>query len=455
MSGGQQILRISQALEKQLVKKTYNLSTSFVKEFNNRSGFVPFENQDASLRGCALIDHHVEPPIRIVSYDTQIFDHSYIKRSIDDALSYRQQLSKNGLLDISKNAAYRLINETGDGLPGLAVDVFGDYIQMTTHTEHWCNYLNYIGDYIMKEMGLKGAYWKAKFKHKQSFAKHYMGERVGYDSQGVSELRVEENGMKVIIDLEDVISTGLFMDQRDNRKYLATLFKERPSGTILNTFAHTSTFSLLPSLLCRNISTYNIDTSPKYLNIAKKNFEINGLNPDKHRFVEKDVFGRLEELPHKSLNFDVIVLDPPTLARGPKFGVFTTKNRYRDLLDLAIPCLKKGGFIVSFVNTRLLKEDSWLRQLGVVDHMADQQQQQQQQVNKNKESLSSSIAEEEEEDLNLLQEYKDLNIKEAKFSAASKMNGNDLNRYNHWNNHQILDSNLVMNVLVNISKELY
>eukprot|EP01133_Synstelium_polycarpum_P006271 gene6271-7276_t len=412
------ILKVGQALEKQLRKQTYNLSSSFLKEFNNRSGFIPFSAAPSKeypsstpLQGCALIDTTIEPPIRILSYDHPTFDQSYIKHSIKDALEYREKMSKLGKLDISGKAAYRLINEGGDGLPGLTVDVFGDYLQITTHSEYWCPHLNYITDYIMAETGKKGVYWKAKFKHKTPFAKHYKGDKVTRSSNGMSDLVVQENGMLVSIDLEDVISTGLFMDQRANRQYITSLFANRSSGTILNTFAHTCTFSLAPAINGTKISTYNIDTSARYLNIATHNFKLNDVPLNHHQFVEKDVFGKLADMKDKSLKFDVIVLDPPTLARGPSFGVFTTKNRYRDLLELAIPKLSDGGFIVSFVNTRQLREDAWLRQLGVEDHLEGV-------VSTSGGRQDEEISEEEAE---AIKAVKSLNIAEAKFSSATKI----------------------------------
>ncbi|EFA77117.1 hypothetical protein PPL_09870 [Heterostelium album PN500] len=421
------VLKVAAALEHQLQKKTYNLSSTFLKDFNSRTGFVPFNNAK-DLSGIALVDTTMDPPIRILSYEHQDFDQSYLRmifikhhyhhiififrHSIDDAIRYREEMSKLGKLDISKNAAYRLINETGDGLPGLIAEVFGDYLQITTHSEFWSNHINFVSEYLLKQTGKKGVYWKTKFKSGHPVCKHYMGDAVKR-KDGFFDLVVEENGMKVQIDLNDIASTGLFLDQRSNRQYVKSLFDGRDSGSILNTFSHTCSFSLIPALHGTKISSYNIDNSRQYHKIAKKNFELNDVDVNFHRFIEKDVFSKLLEMKNKSLGFDVIILDPPTMARGYKFGVFTTKNRYRELLDMALPLLNEGGYVVSFVNTRQVREEQWLRQLGVEDYMAEEGDNNNNSNNKKKEIPTKKT----EEQL----EFEKLNIETAKFSDQTRI----------------------------------
>ncbi|GAM27725.1 hypothetical protein SAMD00019534_109010, partial [Acytostelium subglobosum LB1] len=367
------ILRASAALENQLRRKTYNLSTSMLSEFGGRTGIIPFESSSKDIIGMALVDKTIEPPIRIMSYELQTFDNNYLKHCIDDALQYREAMSKQGKLDIGPKAAYRIINECGDGMPGITVDAYADYLQVITHSEHWCKHLNYITDYIMHQTGKKGVYWRSKIKGPLNlFSKHYKGDKLKrYHPDEPFSLVIEENGMKVGINLEDITSSGLFMDQRANRRYVTSLFDDRDSGSIMNTFSHTATFSLAPVLGAQKISTYSIDNSRIYNTMARKNFELNGVSMNFHQIMEKDVFSKLLDIKDKNLGFDVIIIDPPSVANGLRFGTFTTKNRYRELLEMAMPKLNDGGYIVCFANTRGLREEQWLRQLGIVDYMAD------------------------------------------------------------------------------------
>ncbi|EGC28511.1 hypothetical protein DICPUDRAFT_160058 [Dictyostelium purpureum] len=411
-------VKIAGSLEKKLIGKNYNLSESFIKEFGSRSGFINFINEDKSLCGIALVDKDIEPQIRIMNFGNEPFSRSYIEKSLKKAMEFRENLSNENKLDIGSRAAYRLVNDGSDGLSGLNVDVYGDYINITTFSDYWSNYMNTISDYLLKETGKKGVYWRKNLKKVLPSSKHYMGAKYELDGKNQSTLTVEENGMKLYIDLLDPNSTGLFLDQRENKQIISDLFKNRESGSILNTFAHTCAFSLAPSVRGYKVSSYNIDISDKYFKTAERNFALNGIPLNFHRFVQKDLFTQLEEMKHKSTRFDVIVLDPPTFARSKKFGTFTTKNRYRDLLDLSIPLLNPGGFIVAFANTRSVSENKWLKQIGVKDYNESEE------TNSNEESIKKKgqnikIENEKQEIEREFEEIKGF-VKTAKLSNVSK-----------------------------------
>lgn len=65
-----------------------------------------------------------------------------------------------------------------------------------------------------------------------------------------------------------------------------------------------------------------------------------------HKFYPKDIFEELKRMATLSTKYDLVLLDPPSVARSKTYGLFTTKRRYRDLIDLAAPSLRVGGRII-------------------------------------------------------------------------------------------------------------
>ncbi|KAN0004641.1 hypothetical protein ACTFIU_001879 [Dictyostelium citrinum] len=417
------------SLQNSLNNKPYTLSQSFLNVFKKGSGFCDFDFslKDGTVKGIALIDPKFDPPIRIMNYGNETFSRDYIKNSLKKAMELREKLSNDKVIDIGPKSAYRLVNDGSDGLSGLTVDVFADYLQITTFSDHWHPHVRFISEYLLNETGKKGIYWKISTKDQQ-ISKFYLGEGYELDQTNQTTLIIEENGMKSYIDLLDSKSTGFYLEQRQNRQIISDLFKGRNGGSILNLFAHTCSFSMAPCVNGHKIQTYNIDESIKNFKIAERNFKLNGLDTNYHKFSQKDVFTQLEHLKSKSTRFDVIVLDPPVRTKGNKFGLFTTKDSYRDLLELSIPLLNPGGFIAAFVNPQSVSESKWLRQIGVNNDLQNNENENENENNNSNNNCNNNNNNNRKQfripgDDNLkndLNEISQLNIKNAKFSNFTK-----------------------------------
>lgn len=123
---------------------------------------------------------------------------------------------------------------------------------------------------------------------------------------------VTEAGIRYRLDIAAGYSHGLFLDQRLNRERLAGIKPKR----VLNTFAYTCSFSVVAALA--GAETVSVDLSRKSLGRGRHNFELNGLDPAKHRFVADDTLELLPKLAIQEESFDVIILDPPTFSRSGK-----------------------------------------------------------------------------------------------------------------------------------------
>jgi 23S rRNA (cytosine1962-C5)-methyltransferase len=185
---------------------------------------------------------------------------------------------------------------------------------------------------------------------------------------------VTENGVTFELSLTEGYSTGLFLDQRDNRRRLLRghvaanfpLYGKEGTGEctppeVLNCFAYTCAFSVCAAL--GGARATSLDLSRKYLDWGRRNFGVNGLDPAAHDFIYGDVFDWLKRLAKKGRSFDVILLDPPTFSRSPGRGDFRAEADYGRLVSLALPLLRPRGVLLASANTARLSAVSFVEQV--------------------------------------------------------------------------------------------
>jgi 23S rRNA (cytosine1962-C5)-methyltransferase len=168
---------------------------------------------------------------------------------------------------------------------------------------------------------------------------------------------VHEEGLRYEIDFLAGYSCGLFLDQRANRRQLRAF----GVANLLNTFAYTCSFSVAAA--AGGARTLSIDLSKAALERGRRNFALNGLSREGHRFVADDAFDVLARLARRGEKFDAIILDPPTFSRGRSGRLFRAQRDYRRLIELAVPCAAPGAVILLSTNCFQLGA-SELRALG-------------------------------------------------------------------------------------------
>ncbi len=159
-----------------------------------------------------------------------------------------------------------------------------------------------------------------------------------------SEHTVSEAGLSYQVDFLAGYSCGLFLDQRANRARLHAL---RPSR-LLNTFAYTCSFSVVAA--SSGAQTLSVDLAKSALARGRRNFEINHLSLDHHRFVADDVLQVLPRLARRGEQFDAIILDPPTFSRAARGRRFQVERDFSHLLDLALACAAPRAAILLSTN---------------------------------------------------------------------------------------------------------
>jgi len=152
------------------------------------------------------------------------------------------------------------------------------------------------------------------------------------------------------IDFGTGYSPGLFLDQRENRRYVHHIAPRR----LLNCFAYTCSFSVYAA--CNEGSTFNIDLSKKYLARGRENFALNNLSTVDHRFITDDVRSVLPRLARRGEKFDAIILDPPTFSRSPEGKTFQVQHDFESLLISALAVAERDAHVLVSTNCFALGE---------------------------------------------------------------------------------------------------
>jgi 23S rRNA (cytosine1962-C5)-methyltransferase len=160
----------------------------------------------------------------------------------------------------------------------------------------------------------------------------------------------QEHFLQYKIDFAAGYSVGLFIDQRENRRYVRQIAPKR----LLNCFAYTCSFSVAAASV--GAETVNIDLSKKSLERGRENFALNSLPTINHRFISDDVLSVLPRLARKGEKFDVIILDPPTFSRSHRGKTFHVERDFEELLLLALEVVARDGRILLSTNCSSLRE---------------------------------------------------------------------------------------------------
>lgn len=284
--------------------------------------------------------------VRLLSWDTdERIDTSFWRDQLARAFAGRaQHFSTADSQDRqSETTAYRLVNAESDGIPGLIVDRYGDWlvaqflaVGVDVRKEEFVGLLEELspetaGIYERSDVAVR--------------AREGLSPAVG-PLRGPSppdEVLVVENGLRFAVDLKAGHKTGFYLDQRENREAVEAY---SAGAEVLNCFSYTGAFSVYAARGGAHRIT-NVETSAEALQLARRNMELNGFDGRRDEYVEADVFKQLRSYRDSGRQFDLIVLDPPKFAHSRRV-VKQAARGYKDINWLAIRLLRPGGVLFSF-----------------------------------------------------------------------------------------------------------
>ncbi|HQU45120.1 MAG TPA: class I SAM-dependent rRNA methyltransferase [Pirellulales bacterium] len=283
-------------------------------------------------------------------------DEAFWRRRIAAALALR-----DGLPDGAGKMAVRLVFSEGDGVSGLIVDRYGDYLVVQVSALGMASRLTLLVSVLAELVKPRGIL----LRHDPDVAKleglpPIVGEELAWGESPDGPVFIEEHGLRYGVDLSAGQKTGFFLDQRENRRVAAGYLRGR---RVLDMFCYSGAFSLCASRLGGAVDVLGIDSSPKAIALAKANAELN--EAANVRFECGDAFRALESLAAEGRRFGGIVLDPPKFARRRQ-AVEEALRAYHKLNRLAVDLLEPDGILVTCSCSGYVTREDFLHTLAEV-----------------------------------------------------------------------------------------
>lgn len=185
-------------------------------------------------------------------------------------------------------------------------------------------------------------FWRTRMKTKTTRQYEKVAESKEY-------FIAHEYGVKFRINLVDYLDTGLFLDHRETRQLVAAGAKGK---RVLNLFAYTCSFSV-HAAMSGAVFTKSVDMSNTYTAWGKDNFILNGLSLKNNEVVRADCLKFLDDEVYAGINYDIIIIDPPTISRSKKMDqLFDVQVDYIKLLSKSLKLLNPKGMIFFSTNSR-------------------------------------------------------------------------------------------------------
>lgn len=330
-----------------------NEIASIMGSFEN-GDIVVVKDFDGYPLGKGFINSNSKIRIRLMTRKIeQEIDSNFLRMRLVDAWEYRKKTVDTG--------SCRVVFGEADFLPGLVIDKFSDVLVVQSLALGIDRYKEQIVD-LLKEILLedgfmiRGVYERsdAKVRKQEGLprVKGFLGEE--FDTN----VPMEENSVKYIVDVKDGQKTGFFLDQKYNRRAIRKLCK---GAKVLDCFTHTGSFGLNAAQAGAE-SVLSLDASELAIAQARENAKLNGLE-DIVSYECVDVFEKLPELERAGELFDVVILDPPAFTKS-RNSVKNAIKGYREINLRGLKLVKDGGYLATCSCSHFMEEDLFVKTIG-------------------------------------------------------------------------------------------
>lgn len=272
-------------------------------------------------------------------------DDALFARALELALQRRYRLGRARHAP-EATTAFRLLHREADGTPEIALDVYGEHAVLHLFAEDAALEARALD--AIDALAFAGVYVKRHPRQKNELADarddRYAPAVAVRGASAPDPLVIHEHGVPFEVRLGDGLRTGLFLDQRDNRRRV----RELAAGKrVLNLFAYTGGFSVA-ALAGGAAEATCVDASASALAWGKRNVARIAAS-GQHRSYQDDVFDVLARLARRGERFELVIVDPPSYAttRGRRFRVL---RDYAQLCEACVRVLAPGGQIVACIN---------------------------------------------------------------------------------------------------------
>jgi 23S rRNA (cytosine1962-C5)-methyltransferase len=309
---------------------------------------VDVADADGKFIGRGFINSRSQIVVRLLTWDRdEPVDRGFFERRVAAARALREDVL--GLA--GPDDACRLIFSESDGLPGLIVDRYGAWLVIQVASVGMSLRLEMVLDVLEQALHPAGIY-RRTIEGAAEREGLPVVNAVARGQEPPDAIRVKIDGLDFLANVKHGQKTGLYLDQRANRRVVARLASGR---SVFDGFTYTGGFAMA-AVRGGAKSVVAVDSSPQAIEAGRRNAELNGLASIE--FVQADVIETLRGHARSGRRFDLVILDPPKLARSSAH-VRRASARYRELNAAALRGLGEGGLLVTFSCSQHVHEDAF------------------------------------------------------------------------------------------------
>ncbi|MGH9455845.1 MAG: class I SAM-dependent rRNA methyltransferase [Terriglobia bacterium] len=279
--------------------------------------------------GQALYSSKSQIAVRLLTREERPFDRDFLAARIAAAAAWRREV-------VGDAQAYRLVASEGDRLPSLIIDRYGDSFVLQTLSQGTDRWKPLLVEILQEQFNARTIIERNDVPVRLlEGLEELKGILAG---EPVTEVVIDENGVKFHFDLRGGQKTGGFLDQRENRAAACDYAR----GRALDCFCYAGGFALTMASRCESVLA--VDSSAEALSQARRNQELNGII--NLEWKEANCFDFLKAADHEGQRFDTVILDPPAFARQ-RSNVESALRGYKELNLRALKILNPGGRLVT------------------------------------------------------------------------------------------------------------
>ena len=286
--------------------------------------------------------------VRVLTRDeSEVIDRDFFRRRVETAWKFRQSLGFSN--------ACRVVFGESDGLPGLTVDKFGDYLSFQTVSLGIEQWKQDIIEILVELFHPKGIYERNDVPVR---AKEGLEQITGCVYGEVPPLTtIREHDAAMLVDIAHGQKTGHFLDQQENRGRIAPYC---PGRTVLDLCCHTGGFSIHAALYGA-ASVESVDVSEEALQMVLDNAKANGV-ADKITTTCGNVFDIVRNYADDGKQYGLVICDPPAFAKSRK-ALDGAYRGYKELNLRSMKLVEPGGFLVSCSCSQFMTPELFLKML--------------------------------------------------------------------------------------------
>ena len=305
-------------------------------EFEN-GDIVAVLDFDGYFMGYGFINTNSKITVRLLTRKKDdVVDEKFIEKRVRDAWNYRK--------DTIDTSSCRIIFGEADFLPGIVVDKFSDVRVVESLALGIDKLKPVILDCLKKVLAedhitVRGVYERSDAKVRQNEGMERYKGFIGREFD--TKVEIVENGVHYYVDVRDGQKTGFFLDQKNNRKSVQRIVKDK---TVLDCFTHTGSFALNAGYAGAK-EVLGVDASDLAVEQARENAQLNNLQ-DRVKFMTADVFDLLPKLEEEGKKYDVVILDPPAFTKS-RSSIKNAVKGYREINLRGLKLVKDRGYLVT------------------------------------------------------------------------------------------------------------